>query len=251
MSIYVTPIYPLFSLCRVPYHSTCDANIEKPGPRMSIDTTSQHDAKRTYQMSKRAESTAQTEQAIFAAAAELWIERAFADITLEAIAARAGVSVRTVIRRYGSKEGLYEAGIQNDSSNMQAQRDLATPGDIDSALDYLLADYETYGDAIIRTLEVEGQLEAARKVLQAGRAYHRKWCEKVFAPYLPDGPEAHYEQKVTAFVAATDLYLWKLLRRDLKQSLNITRETFYQLIKGLTNKGSGPNGTYLATNTLN
>lgn len=194
----------------------------------------EQDTKRPYKMSKRAESAAQTERAIFDAAADLWRERAFSDITLDAIAERAGVSVRTIIRRHGSKEGLYETGIQNDTADMQAKRDLAEAGDIEGALDYLLLDYETYGDAVIRTLAVEDQIDAARKVLEAGRKYHRQWCEKVFAPFLPESDDKNYEQRLTSFVVASDIYLWKLLRRDLNKDLAVTRKTFQSLLLALS-----------------
>jgi len=131
------------------------------------------ESKRTYQMSKRAETAAETERAIFAATADLWCERAFADITLDAIAERAGVSVRTIIRRYGSRDGLFITCIQNSSDEIESDREKAEVGDIEGAIHYLLKDYEAYGDTIIRTLAVEYQIEAAQKVIQAGRDYHR------------------------------------------------------------------------------
>ncbi len=198
-----------------------------------INVMDDSETKRPYQMSKRAESAAQTELAIFSATAELWRERPFAEITLEAIAERAGVSVRTIIRRYGSKEGLFETGIQNNAANMKTDREKAEVGDIEGAIRYLLADYETYGDAIIQTLALENQIVAATKVLKAGRVYHRQWCKRIFAPFLPCETNSSYEQQLTAFVAATELYLWKLLRRDLSYDLVQTQDTFLRLVNGL------------------
>jgi len=196
------------------------------------------ESKRSYQMSKRAESAAQTEIDIISATADLWRESPFAEITLEAIAERAGVSVRTIIRRYGSKEGLFEAGIQNNASEIKTDREKAEVGDIEGAIHYLLTDYEAYGDAVIRTLAVEDQIMAAKKVLQTGRAYHRQWCARIFAPFLPDHTANLYEEELTAFVAATELYLWKLLRRDLNYDLNKTQAIFTKLVKGLITKPS-------------
>lgn len=198
-----------------------------------IEHMTSSETKRPYQMSKRAESAAQTERSIFEATAELWQAHPFVDITLETIAERAGVSVRTVIRRYGSKEGLFEAAIQNNAADIKSDREKAKVGDIEGALHYLLTDYETYGDAAIRTLAVEDHIVAARKMLQAGREYHREWCERIFAPYLPGKKAKSYEQNLTAFVAATELYLWKLMRRDLNQSSEQTYKTFLKLVNGL------------------
>ncbi len=191
------------------------------------------DSKRTYRMSKRAESAAQTERAIFEAASRLWNEKPFTDITLEAIAAEAGVSVRTVIRRYGSKEGLYEKGIQSQAADMPAEREKARVGDVLSAVTCLLEDYESFGDGLIRMLAAEEHLAAAQKVLSAGRDYHRSWCARIFEPYLPGPDEDQYNEMLSAYVAASDLYLWKLLRRDLAHDLDTTTAIFVRLLKGL------------------
>lgn len=191
------------------------------------------ESKRTYQMSKRADAAAQTEKAIFSATAKLWRERPFSEITLDAIAESAGVSVRTIIRRFGSREGLFETCIKNDASDIEVDREKASVGDIEGALGYLLQDYEAYGDAMIKILAIEGQIEAAKSVLVAGRSYHREWCGRIFAPYLPSNSHPEYEQRLTAFVAATELYLWKLLRRDLGYDLAQTKQTFMALLNGL------------------
>jgi len=194
---------------------------------------SNQEPKRSYQMSKRAESSAQTERAIFSATADLWRERPFAEITLEAIAERANVSVRTIIRRFGSRDELFNTCIQNDSSNIESDREKAEVGNVESAIHYLLKDYEAYGDAVVRTLAVEGHIDAAKKVLQAGREYHRQWCARIFTPFLPDNESKLYEHELTAFVATTELYLWKLLRRDLNYDLSQTHQTFKRLVNGL------------------
>ncbi|MCP5161039.1 MAG: TetR/AcrR family transcriptional regulator [Hahellaceae bacterium] len=186
-------------------------------------------------MSKRAESSAQTALDIFEATKQLWHERPIAEITLEAIAERVNVSVRTIIRRYGSKEGLFEACIQNSAVGVEANRDKASVGDVEGAIRCLLTDYEAHGDAMIRTLAVEDQLDIARRVLVAGRIYHQQWCEHMFSPYLPDKESELYTQELMAFVAATELYLWKLLRRDLHQDLHTTQRTFVRLVNGIIN----------------
>lgn len=193
------------------------------------------ETKRTYQMSKRAESAAQTERDIFAVTVAMWRERPLGDITLEDIAERAGVSTRTIIRRYGSKEGLFETCVKISASDQENNRDQAKVGDIEDIIHCLLTDYEIHGDAMIRTLASEEQLEVAKCVLETGREQHREWCKKMFAPYLPAKTDALYEQELLAFIAATELYLWKLLRRDLKHSFSDTRRTFMRLVTALTN----------------
>ncbi|MFO7824647.1 MAG: hypothetical protein R6V72_11975, partial [Cyclobacterium sp.] len=71
----------------------------------------------------------------------------------------------------------------------------------------------------------------------SGRAYHREWCEKIFAPFLPDPENPDYEQKLLSFITATEFYLWKLLRRDLNKSREATFVVFKSLVEGLIHQG--------------
>ena len=190
-------------------------------------------APRRYEMKVRADAAARTARNILAAAVALWRERSLDEITLQAIAERAGVSVQTVIRRFGSKEGVIAACVERDAAGIRAERDEAAAGDVARALDVLLRHYERDGDAVVRTLALEGRMEAAAVVAASGRAAHRAWCARVFAPYLPPPDAAAYPARLDAFVAATDLYLWKLLRRDLGRSVGETERALRALLDGL------------------
>ena len=189
---------------------------------------------RPYRQTARAAAAAQTGRDILAAAVALWRERALDAITLADIAERAGVSVQTVIRRFGSKEGVVEAAIAADASGIPQARQAAPVGDVSAALDVLLAHYEADGDAVLRTLALEDRLPAARQIAENGRAFHRAWCARVFAPFLPDPGDGGGTARLDAFVAATDLSLWKLLRHDLGRSAEATRDAFGVLVGGLT-----------------
>ena len=184
-------------------------------------------------MKARAEAAAETARRILSAAVELWRERPLDEITLQAIADRAGVTVQTVIRRFGSKEGIIAACIEGDAAGIRSARDEAAVGDVKGALAVLLRHYERDGDAVLRGLDLEGRVEAARAVVEAGRAAHRAWCARVFAPFLPEPDSAAHTIRLDAFVAATDLYLWKLLRRDLGRSTAETEQTLHVLLQGL------------------
>src|SRR5215212_3567115 len=67
-----------------------------------------------------------------------------------------------------------------------------------------LEDYETAGDTIVRLLALEEKVPSRQPLLARGRESHREWVETMFqAPALT--PE---------LVVATDVYTWKLLRRE-------------------------------------
>lgn len=184
-------------------------------------------------MTARAEAAARTAHDILTAAAQLWRERPMDEITLAAIATRAGVSVRTVIRRFGSREGVIAACIQADAAGIIAERDQAVAGDVDGALAVLLAHYERDGDAVLRTLPLEEKVPEAKAIVQAGRAGHRAWCARVFAPHLPPPGDDAYGARLDAFVAATDLYVWKLLRRDLGRPADDAARVIRALVDGV------------------
>lgn len=191
---------------------------------------------RGYRMAARAQAAARTADDILRATAELWRERSIDEVTLADIAERAGVSVRTVIRRFGSREGVIAACIEADAAGIDAERGQAAPGDVDGALDILLAHYERDGDAVLRTLALEDRVAEAKAIVTAGRALHRAWCARVFAPYLPPPEDEGYGTRLDALVAATDLYAWKLLRRDLRRSAGETARVVRALVDGLLSR---------------
>ncbi|CAN5479701.1 hypothetical protein BH23BAC1_BH23BAC1_23690 [soil metagenome] len=189
--------------------------------------------KRSYQMTARADLVAQNKRNIMKATVGLWKELSIHEITLEMVAERSGVTVRTILRKYGSKENLFEACIENDAADVKKERSQAPKGDVLAALKILLDNYEEIGDAAIRTLAVEGELFIAQKILNTGRTQHRTWCARVFEPYLSDPGSSEYESQLLSFIAATEFYLWKLLRRDLNKSYDETLKIFLSLSEGL------------------
>jgi AcrR family transcriptional regulator len=163
-------------------------------------------------MRARAEAAEQTAERVMDAAIALWRTRPFDDISLQEIADAARVSLSTVMRRFGSKEGLTEAVLRSDRVGTQASRDAVQNGDVAGAVRMIVMDYERNGDAVIRMLALEERMEVVRVVVAAGRTAHERWVERVFGPLLDPAPRRHLQ--VLQLVAATDVYTWKLLRRD-------------------------------------
>ncbi|MGD8863217.1 MAG: helix-turn-helix domain-containing protein [Myxococcales bacterium] len=195
-------------------------------------------ATRKYRQTARAEAVRARMERLQRAAVALWREKDIDEVTLAEIAERAGVSVQTLMRRFGSKQGLLDACLEQGGTEIELLRNRAEPGDVEGALAILFEHYELDGDAVLRTLQVEGRSEAAARILAAGRRHHRQWCARVFAPYLPRASGNAREARIDAFVAATDVYVWKLLRRDLKRSRAQAVEAMGALVEGLA-RGEG------------
>lgn len=187
-------------------------------------------------MDARAKMAAEKEREIMKATVELWLSIPLHEITLEKVAERSGVTVRTILRKFGSKEGLLEACLEQDAGQFETARNEAAAGDVPEILSALISEYEIMGEAVIRTLAIEDSYQFANKLLDRGRAFHRQWCEKVFGPVLPPSGSPAYQSYLTAFIASTEIYLWKLMRKDLGLSTQQTREIFEILLTSLIYK---------------
>ncbi len=137
---------------------------------------------RTYRMGARAESAAETGDRILDAAVGLFWEGA--PLSLEDVAEAASVSVRTVIRRFGSKDGLMQAALVRESARTRSQRDEAPVGDVQAAVAVLVEHYEQMGDKVLTLLAQEDRVDGLDQIVEAGRVLHRDWCTRVFAPTL-------------------------------------------------------------------
>src|SRR5712692_8893933 len=89
--------------------------------------------RRPYRMVARAEAAATTAECILDSAVEVFWELPTDQISLDEIARRAGVTVQTVIRRFGGRDGLLAAAVERESEKVRRQRDEAVPGDLAGA----------------------------------------------------------------------------------------------------------------------
>jgi AcrR family transcriptional regulator len=191
--------------------------------------------KRVYRMTARKEAVNRAREAMLRAAFGLWLERPYDEVTLDDVAELAGVSRQTVLRHFRSKEGLVVAVVDWVGPQEDVAR-RAEPGDVAVGLQRLVDRYETIGDANVRLLELEGRMEALDYGLAQGRASHRAWIEHLFGPLLPRRGTQRRERAVMALYAATDVTVWKLLRRDFGQTRKETEATITLLVDGVLAK---------------
>ena len=171
--------------------------------------------KRKYRMGARAEAAAATQERILASAWRHFSERPCEEVRLAEIAADAGVTVQTLHLRFGTKERLFVAAWRSAIGPEGARRDSAPVGDIRAAVRLIYDSYEVLGDAVLRLLAEEDRIPAVREMTDAGRAWHRGWVERTFAPLLANVAGAARERRLVSLIVATDLLVWKLLRRDM------------------------------------
>jgi AcrR family transcriptional regulator len=184
-------------------------------------------------MVARAQAAAATAERVLDAAAGLFWEQPGDQISLDEVARRAGVSVQTVIRRFGGKDGLFAAAWERESERVRRQRDQAPPGDVAAAVRVLAEHYEMFGDRVLKLLAEEDRVPRLREIADRGRAFHRDWCARVFASALAGCPAVARERRLAQFVAVCDVYTWKLLRRDAGLSRRQTELALTELLNPL------------------
>ena len=197
------------------------------------DERSESTQRRPYRMRARAEAAAETGRRILEAVIELHRERFWDQVTLEDIAERAGVTVQTVIRRFGNKERLIEAAAEEGTRQVIRQRDQAPVGDVKGAVENLVDHYEEWGDSALRLLAQEERVAAFRSITDAARALHYEWVERTFAPLLAKRTGTARRRLLAELVAICDVYFWKLLRRDLGLSREQTELALKETILAL------------------
>jgi AcrR family transcriptional regulator len=184
-------------------------------------------------MVARAESAAATGERILDAAVELFWDRPGEGLSLDEVARRAGVTVQTVIRRFGGRDGLFAAAAEREMERVREQRDQAPVGDAHGAVRVLVDHYEGLGDRAMRLLAEEERGAELREVADKGRAYHRDWCARVFAPALEGLGGVERRRRLAQLVAVCDVYMWKLLRRDAGLSRRQTEIALVELLAPL------------------
>lgn len=194
---------------------------------------------RPYRQTRRAAAAAETAARILDAFERAIREKWFDQVTLEEVAREAEVAVPTVLRRFGGKEGLLEAVWRRMGEGVRA-RQRAPPGDVRGAVRVIVEDYEQLGDLVMRALAQEDRYPAFRAMNDIGRAHHRGWIEEAFAPWLCGLPAGEHERRVDALVAATDIYLWKLVRRDMGRPPRALRHLMLTLIGGVIGEAVAP-----------
>jgi hypothetical protein len=102
----------------------------------------------------------------------------------------------------------------------------------------LAADYEATGDLVWRVLAQEARYPVLHSICDGGRRSHRAWVRDVFRLWLDGVDPKAAAQRLDALVAATDLYLWKLMRRDLGRSVRAYKSMVITLVGGALPSGA-------------
>jgi AcrR family transcriptional regulator len=170
--------------------------------------------KRAYTMTSRAAKADATRARIRLAAMELYNGGQATEFTLDEVARRADTTVQTILRIFGSKDALIYAGLEDMAAGGVFLPPTPT-GDIKAAVAAFFDIYENVGDLVMARLDEERRRPALKATLDQGRDNHRDGVKTVFAPQLAHAHGAARAQLLAALIVITDVYVWKILRRDM------------------------------------
>jgi AcrR family transcriptional regulator len=193
-------------------------------------------------MSTRAAAAEATRERIIEAALLAFTSEWYDDVTLRRIAADARVALQTLVNHFGTKEALFGAAIERFGERIEAARATVAADDIPGAITTLVDDYNGSGDAIVRMLALEDRIAALRPALERGRRGHEQWVERVFATALEGLSSGVRARRIAELVAATDVYTWKLLRRDRGLTRKQTILAVREIVEALHNDAKGGSG---------
>ncbi len=182
-------------------------------------------------MSARADAAAATAERLLTAAWRHFATRPYEDVLLREIAAEAEVTAQTLHMRFGAKDQLFIAAFWWWGRHEVARRDATPAGDVPGAVRVVFDHYETHGTAILRMLSQEERIPAIREMTDAGRAYHQAWVERTFEPLLHGLQGGSRSRRLAAIAIATDVLVWKLLRRDMQLERKVAERIAVEMIQ--------------------
>lgn len=177
----------------------------------------------------------ETRRHILEAAGEIIATEEFDALSMRHVAAKAGVSLSTVVRHFRTKDALLAALVSygGDDEERNEERARMVPGDVAAAVRIVTDDYETAGQQLMHMLGQEHRYPALSNLLDIGRRGHRRWVRWAFAPQLEARSGARQSQLEDLLVVATDVYTWKLLRIDGGRSARATRTAMAALCEAV------------------
>jgi AcrR family transcriptional regulator len=187
---------------------------------------------RGYTKVVRAEAEERTRAALLNAADEAFLSGPWGHASLEAIAGAAGVTKQTLLRQFGSKDGLLEQVLLRSVDEVETQRLSSPRDDIAGAVDNLLEHYEVRGGRAMRSsnLDTDGSLaDLGRRA----RQFHYDWVEFAFGTWLTAVGPTERRRLRAALIAVCDVQAWWILTHDLELSRAEVRATLILTIKRL------------------
>lgn len=188
---------------------------------------------RPYRQVSRANAQRRTRDALLDAAEREFFDGHWERASLESMAASAGVTKQTLLRHFGSKDGLFEQAVARGYSQVSGQRLSAPRDDIAGAVDNLLDHYAQWGERSLRIAAIGGGSGLLADVSRQARQFHHDWIQHAFGVALERLRGRHRAHRRAALIALCDVHTWWLLSNDLSLARAEVRATLIDAIEAL------------------
>ncbi len=186
---------------------------------------------RTYRMTARADAAERTGERIKDAMLRRFTELPYDRIRLEDVAADAGVTVQTAIRRFGSKHGVLAATVERELTRLATERAAALGSSPQATLHSLVRYYEDHGALILKLYAEADQAPGVPELASRARGYHVTWCREAFSEALEQGLDKRTrKRRLAQIVAICDATTWRILRFDGQLSPQQTEQALMEML---------------------
>jgi AcrR family transcriptional regulator len=173
------------------------------------------DGAREYKQVERAKAQERTREALIAAASDEFFEGNWLKSSLDSLSSKAGVTRQTLLRHFGSKDGLLIQALMRGAAQVRDQRWSAPTTDISGAVENVLDHYEEWGERSVRIGAWQRGPTVLALFANAARQIHYEWVEYAFAQWLEPLDEQTRARRRAVLIALCDVQTWWILSNDI------------------------------------
>jgi AcrR family transcriptional regulator len=207
-------------------------SLDIPGISILLSVTRMMEQPRPYVKVARAAAEERTRTALIDAAEHALFTGVWQSTTLESIAAGARVTKQTLLRHFGSKEGLLETTFQRAYDRVREQRMRAPADDIAAAVDNLLDHYDAVGDASLKLAAMQGG-KLITEIGRRARQLHYSWVDHAFGIWLTGLPTSERRRVRAALITICDVRPWSIFVHELGLTRAEVRATLILTVRRL------------------
>ena len=170
---------------------------------------------REYRQVERAKAQERTREALIEAAANEFFEGNWLKTSLDSLSHKAGVTRQTLLRHFGSKDGLLMQSLMRGAAQVRDQRWSTPTKDIPGAVDNVLDHYEEWGERSMRIGAWQTGPAMLAMLSNGARQFHYAWIEYAFGQWLEDLDEKARARRRASLIVLCDVQSWWILSHDL------------------------------------
>jgi AcrR family transcriptional regulator len=188
---------------------------------------------RAYTQVARAEAQERNRDALIDAAAQAFFSGRWEQMSLTEMSVSAGVTKQTLLRHFGSKQGLLEQMLQRGYDQVRDQRWAAPTDDLAGAVDNLLDHYEQFGERSLAIGSGVGANPAVAELGRVARQLHYDWIDHAFGHWLNRKRGNSRIRCRASLIALCDVQAWWIWSHDLGLARADVRATLIQVLQTL------------------